>query len=238
MYPGAIGNIRESLSLFREAEMLYREAVDARIANLVTRVGNEIHIPVEKLRMIIPLRAVLFELLSPVGFSPSQLHDVIRLMDADTGKYISSATHRLIKNRNWFILVGKEDTAFSVYVAERDTEKIQLPIGTIITSTVPNTAGFVADSDPLVAQIDLNQVEFPLTVRRWKEGDYFYPLGMLKKKKIARFLIDRKLSKTEKEKTMVVLSGNRIIWVVGQRIDERVRIRPSSRMIYVMKLHS
>jgi tRNA(Ile)-lysidine synthase len=238
MYPGAIGNIRESLSLFREAEMLYREAVDAKIANLVTRVVNEIHIPVEKLRMVIPLRTVLFELLSPVGFSPSQLHDVIRLMDADTGKYISSATHRLIKNRNWFILVRKEDTAFSVYVAERDTEKIQLPIGTITASTVPNTADFIADTNTLVAQIDLNQVEFPLTVRRWKEGDYFYPLGMLKKKKIARFLIDRKLSKTEKEKTMVVLSGDRIIWVVGQRIDERVRIRPSSRMIYVMKFHS
>lgn len=238
MYPGATAHIRDSLSLFREGEMLYREAVEARIAKLVTRAGNEIHIPVEKLRMASPLRTILFELLSPVGFSPAQLQDVIRLMDADTGKYVSSATHRLIRNRNWLILAAKEDAEVSIHVVERVADKIQLPIGTITNSTVPNIAGFIPDPDPLVAQFDLDQVEFPLTVRRWKEGDYFYPLGMRKKKKIARFLIDCKLSKTDKEKIMVVLSGDRIIWVVGQRIDERVRIRPSSSMIYVMKLNS
>jgi tRNA(Ile)-lysidine synthase len=205
---------------------------------LVTRVGNEIHIPVEKLRMVSPLRTILFELLSPFGFSPAQLQDVIRLMDADTGKYVSSASHRLIRNRNWFILTGRGDAEVSVHVVDRDAEEIQLPIGTITISTVPNTADLIPDPDPRVAQFDLDQVEFPLTIRRWKEGDYFYPLGMRKKKKIARFLIDSKLSKTEKEKTMVVLSGDRIIWILGQRIDERVRIRPSSRMIYVMKLNS
>jgi tRNA(Ile)-lysidine synthase len=211
--------------------------VDARVRDLVKRNGDEIHIPVEKLRLAKPLRTILFELLSPAGFSPAQLDEVIKLMDADTGKYISSPTHRLIRNRNWFILTGRGDAEVSVQVVDRDTEKIQLQIGTITTSTIPNTAGFIPDADPRVAQFDLEQIEFPLTIRRWKEGDYFYPLGMRKKKKIARFLIDSKLSKTEKEKVMVVLSGDRIIWVAGYRIDDRLRVNPSSRMIYIMKLN-
>ncbi|HSF46685.1 MAG TPA: tRNA lysidine(34) synthetase TilS [Chitinophagaceae bacterium] len=238
MYPGATDHIKASLSFFREAEVLYREAVNAKISDLTVVKANEIHIPVEKLRMATPLRTILFEMLSPAGFSPAQLNDVLALMDAETGKYLSSSSHRLIKNRNWFILVPTEDAEVSVHLLDKDTEKIQLSIGTITTSTIPVPAHFIPESDPLVAQLDWNQLEFPLAIRKWKEGDYFYPLGMQKKKKIARFLIDLKLSKTQKENTMVVTSGDRIVWVVGQRIDDRVKIRPSTDMIYVMKLNS
>ena len=75
-----------------------------------------------------------------------------------------------------------------------------------------------------IAQVDADRLQFPLTLRRWKEGDWFIPFGMTGRKKVSDFLIDAKVSLPEKQRQFVLLSGDDIVWLVGRRIDDRYRL--------------
>jgi tRNA(Ile)-lysidine synthase len=88
----------------------------------------------------------------------------------------------------------------------------------------------------LTACIDLSLIDFPVTVRHWEPGDRFAPLGMSQLKKISDFLIDLKVPVTEKEKVLLLLSGNKVMWVMGYRIDDRFRITDSTERILIMTL--
>jgi tRNA(Ile)-lysidine synthase len=104
--------------------------------------------------------------------------------------------------------------------------------------TIEQTGNVKPDTSSQLACIDSCFVVYPLILRKYKAGDYFYPLGMRKKKKVARFLIDQKLSKTAKENVWVVESNKKIIWVVGYRIDDRVKITNTTQTVTVIQLHA
>ena len=101
---------------------------------------------------------------------------------------------------------------------------------------IESIQNFKFPNSPDMACFDLKEIHFPLILRKWKQGDYFYPLGMKKKKKLARFFIDQKLSKTQKEKAWVLEMNKKIIWVVGHRIDERFKITDKTQQALKLTL--
>ena len=74
------------------------------------------------------------------------------------------------------------------------------------------------------AQVDADKLKYPLTVRRWQEGDWFIPYGMSGRKKVSDYLIDHKVPLPEKARQFVLLSGDEIVWLVGRRSDDRDRL--------------
>ena len=227
-FPEAEKNVLKNIHRFAETEQLYQQAIEQHTKKLLEKKGNEIHIPVLKLLQVKPLHSVLFEIIKPIGFTSHQVADAISLLQSETGKYIQSATHRIIKNRNWLIITPIQTTEAQNILIEEEDSKIHFEKGIIQIERRPITS-YQSSSVNLTAQLNAAEIKFPLLLRKWKQGDYFYPLGMNKKKKISRFFIDQKLSLSQKENVWVIEMDKKIIWVVGMRIDNRFKITDSTQ---------
>jgi tRNA(Ile)-lysidine synthase len=87
-----------------------------------------------------------------------------------------------------------------------------------------------------VAYFDMDKIHFPLVIRNFRPGDRFSPLGMTGRQKLKKFFIDHKVSRTERTKCPILLSRNEIIWVVGHRLDNAVKIGSQTRRILKAEL--
>ena len=235
VFPDIMQNLEKNLHRFAEAANLYRQAIALHKKKLLKQNGSEMQIPVLLLKKTEPIRTILFEIIREYHFTSAQTDEVIRLLDSTSGKYISSPTHRIIKNRRWLIISPNEDAQVSHIVIEQHESALVYPEGKLVVKNIssPETESILRD--PAIACLDAEKLHFPLVLRKWAAGDYFYPLGMTKKKKLARYFIDQKLSKTAKEKVWVLVSDKQIVWVVGHRIDNRFRIGMASRKILMMR---
>lgn len=234
LYPRVECNLLSNIERFKEAEVLFHQSVDQHKKKLLEFREHEVHIPVLKLGKTIPLRTIVYEIIKDYAFTASQVDDVIHLLDSDSGKYVASTTHRIIKNRKWLIISPvKTEQAANILIEENDTSVHFSGCILAIQKQVID-GNFKLPASPLIACLDMVEITYPLLLRKWKQGDYFYPLGMKKKKKLSRFFIDQKLSKTAKEKVWVLEMNKKIVWVIGHRIDERFKVKPASKNILLL----
>jgi tRNA(Ile)-lysidine synthase len=159
------------------------------------------------------------------------------MLDASNSCYINSTSHRIIKNRQWMIIapIAQIETKFQLIegVGAIPFLEGELSISLHDISEVAKdlTNKNSEDNKLSIEWLDANAIQFPLLLRPWAIGDYFYPLGMIKKKKVSKFLIDARLSKTEKEKIWVLESDKKIIAIIGLRIDNRFKYSPSTKQL-------
>lgn len=226
-------NLSNNIKRFQETEMLFKQQIALIQKRVVEKRDKGYAIAVNKIKHLVPLDTIVYEIFSPFGFTATQTGELKKLFIAHTGSFMQSPTHRVLKNRDWLLIDPLHEISSSVYVIEKDQSSVSVGDKTICISMHENSSMLSAAANE--AWLDASKLEFPLLVRPWKNGDYFYPLGMKKKKKISKFLIDQKLSKTEKESQYVIESAKKIVWVVGRRIDDRFKVLPHSKEILQLK---
>jgi tRNA(Ile)-lysidine synthase len=231
VYPQVNENLIENINRFKEIEKLYKLSISDIKKKLVKEKGSEWHIPVKQL-MGYNNRALIYEIIADFGFTEKQIDEVLKLAASDSGKYIDSPTfdYRIIKHRHWFIISLINSVDSMMIIIEEKNKTAQFEEGVVEIEKL-QTTNYKPQTSNDIACLDLKEISFPLILRKWKTGDYFYPLGMKKKKKLSRFFIDQKLSKTEKEKVWVVEMDKKIIWVVGKRIDERFKVTDKTKNV-------
>lgn len=225
----------ENIKRLKDTEKVYLSNIKKDIEGITGIKNQSLYVNIAKLKKLNPINSYLYEILHPFGFSNSQILDVINSLDGISGKQFFSLTHRLIKDRNELIIeeisVKKEKT----FYINKDTLTIQEPISLNI-SNIDRTNSFRIVKNNQLALLDLDKIQFPLALRKWRKGDYFMPLGMKFLKKLSDFFIDIKISIAEKEDIWILESNNKIIWIVGQRIDDRFKISDQTTRILRIEL--
>jgi tRNA(Ile)-lysidine synthase len=210
-----------------QAEKVY----SAAIREIIDGVLQDDQIDIRKLRETSSPQSVLFEILTPLGFTTSTIDDALKSMDATPGKLFLSEQYRLIKDRDYFIIDRRrendqeEDTCW-IYP---ETTEITSPLHLRFITTPMREA---INKKSRFLNADYDKLTFPLQLRRWREGDWFIPLGMEGRKKLSDYFTGRKFSLKDKDKVWVLLSGDEIVWIVGERTDNRYRVTDKSATLF------
>ena len=216
----------------------FNEIVSEYISQLKNSISEEkdqfITFNISQLKTFLHNKAVLFELFKPYSITNALLTDLMKVIEGKTGGQIITETHRIIKNRKEIIVSGEEIRKDILFKIKNEQEFCIFP-GISSARNVRITDTFEIPSDPHIACIDSQKVIFPVTIRKWKAGDFFYPLGMKQKKKLSDYFIDNKYSIFDKENIFILESDGKIVWIIGDRIDDRFKITSSTKKGLLIK---
>ena len=209
-----------------EVEKIYIEHIN----QLKRTIFIDNKIDISKLQQTASPLSVLFEILSPLGFTPAVIEDVFQSMKSIPGKQFFSDKYRLIRDRDYFILLenqADEDSEIGYEISEGINE-IENPI---LLKISIESSDIEIDKNPNCLYADAEKLSFPLSLRRWRAGDWFIPFGMKGKKKLSDYFTDRKFSLADKENAWILTSDSNIVWIVGERADERFRVDEGTKKV-------
>lgn len=225
-----------TLANLRATELIYNAAVEKIKSTHLIVDKNGVRISIKKLKGLSPLVTYLYEFLKNYNFNSTIVQEISNSLDATSGKLFYSATHRLVKDRDFLIIepLAKLSIEQNKYLINE--EQLSLPELHLFFKVIKNTATVTLPTSTQQAALDYDKLIFPLEIRRWKVGDRFRPLGMKGEKKLSDFFIDKKLSIAEKENTWVLCSAKKIVWVLGLRIDDYYKVTASTKKIYLVEI--
>ncbi len=220
-----------SIKQFSQAAAIVNEYVNQQRSVLCKSINQNLFINIKTLLHNIHHALLLYEWLHPYGFNSSQVNQLITLLNKaqqTSGKRFVSDSHQVIINRDELIVSSLNVTnSLSSFIINSITDTHYLPIH-IKFETVNN---FYKTDLLNEAFIDAETLKFPLMLRKWKIGDYFYPLGMMRKQKLSDFFQNQKLALIDKQNVWLLCNNIGIIWIIGYRIDNRFKITTNTKHI-------
>ena len=212
--------LERTINNLEEVEKVYDKAIEKSIE----KVFSDNKIDINKLVEEPSSLSVLFAILTKYGFTSSDISDINNSLTNISGKIFLSDNYKVIKDRDFLLIEKKEIKANSledIYIYN-ETQRIEYPISLEIEFIEEDTHLI---KSPNILMADADKITFPLKLRRWRNGDWFIPLGMKGRKKMSDYFVDKKLSLSEKENVWILTTDKEeIVWIVGKNVDERFKI--------------
>lgn len=225
--PQLLDSFAKTQQHLQESMDLVEDYISLLYPKLVQKDTYGYAIDIDFLKKVPNQKQILYQLLKSFGFT--EWNDVYDLLSAQTGKMVLSDTHRLIKDRQKLLLTEQNGNSVNKeYNLGEDEDLVMIPgMGTLHINEVKE----MEQASESCIFVPERKLEFPLKIRKWKKGDYFYPFGMKGKKKLSDFFKDQKFSLPEKENTWILFSGNEIVWIINHRADNRFAVEKSDSKI-------
>lgn len=230
--PQFLSNFNTTIEHLKQSNEFIKEQVLYLKKELFEISENEcVKISIGNLHKLGNPKTSLYFLLKDYGFKAWE--DIEQMITAQSGKQVFSETHRLVKDRDYLLLTNiSEEISDRKYSIPEDESMIMIPPGTL---KFKNTEE-ISDVNLNTVYVDKEKLKYPLTVRKWQEGDYFYPLGMKGKKKLSKYFKDEKLSILAKERVWLLCSDKEIVWIINYRADNRYKISPQTKQLLKITL--
>ncbi|WP_373941551.1 tRNA lysidine(34) synthetase TilS [Polaribacter sejongensis] len=215
--PSLLETFEKTTAHLKESQQIIEDKIGEISSEAIASENSISKIDISKIEKLSNPKAYLYQLLKDYNFT--EWDDVADLLSAQSGKQIISKTHTLLKDRSFLLLSKKVFSAVPKITIEIDenttiiTAPIHLKIEEVQEKSIENKQTIYVDKQLL---------KFPLKLRRWQDGDFFYPSGMTEKKKLSKYFKDEKFSLLQKQNTWLLCNNdNAIIWIIGSRKDNR-----------------
>jgi len=192
--------------------------------------AEDIILSIQELSKLQHIDWFMYRFLSAYGFNSEQVSSLINVLSEPPGKRFFSERYSLVKDREYIYLTKLDEETEGEFFIDAFVKSVSDPISLEIRK-IPKSQHSLSPN-PNITSIDFQKISFPLILRKWIPGDYFYPLGMKKAKKLSDFFIDEKIPRHKKERIWILCSGEDIVWIVGLRMDDRFKLTEDTSMVF------
>jgi len=229
--PSLLESFSKSIDKLQQSKSIIKDKINDFTKDVSFKKNEKMYFKINKIKQVSNIDAYLYELLKKYNFT--QWNDIRDLLDSQSGKQIISKSHKLLKDREYLILAENSEVENKPLLINKSSKEITISIGKIKLSKSEKISKEGLDA----IYLDSAKLDFPLRVRNLLSGDYFYPFGMNGKKKVSKYLKDQKISVFDKDKVLILeTSKNKIIWVIGMRLDDRFSITDKTKEITKIEL--
>tara|TARA_Y100000385_G_scaffold29603_2_gene27842 strand:+ start:9667 stop:10974 length:1308 start_codon:yes stop_codon:yes gene_type:complete len=228
--PSFSNTFSNELEYMNDVFKVFQKVIKAEMKDIVLSTDVDIILDKNKLILSDNKKILLRELIFPFGFS--QTEQILNSCNDISGKIFYSKSYKLLIDRDKIIISELKNTEEICLEISDNLPEINFPIN--MRFDISEELSYYKSEKK--ATFDLDRIKFPIQIRRWKEGDYFHPIGMNGKKKLSDFFIDEKLSRFEKEKCCIMCSDEKIMWIIGHRMDDRFKITNKTKKAYIAEL--
>jgi tRNA(Ile)-lysidine synthase len=229
--PGLLSSFESTISNLQQAQTMVDDASRIVYRKVVTDINFQKRIDLAELIQLPNYQAYLYQWLEPFGFSdwPS----ISDLVTAQSGKQIHSQNHTVLKDRNELIIFPKKETEETgPHFIQKGENDVKIPLKLSFCNV-----NDISVQTTNTIFVDGNKLQYPLEIRKWQEGDFFYPAGMDGKKKLSKFFKDEKFSLLDKTNIWLLCSNHQIVWIIGKRQDDRFKVTTQTTNILQIQLH-